>query len=58
MIFVTDIYFSVTKNRQLGWHGFVDSGDAIFDSIKEMAEMKMLPTPVQTDNFNIHYQGY
>jgi hypothetical protein len=48
----------VTKNRKLGWHGFVDSSEAIFDSIKEMAEMKMLPTPVKTEDFEIKYHGY
>jgi hypothetical protein len=49
---------SVSKNRQLGWHGFVDSAEGIFDSIKEMADMKMLPKPVRTKNFQIKYHGY
>jgi len=49
---------SVSKNRKLGWHGFVDSADAIFDSINEMVEMKMLPKPVQTENIKVQYYGY
>jgi hypothetical protein len=50
--------FSVSKNRQLGWHGFVDSADGIFDSIREMADMKMVPKPVRINNFEIKYYGY
>jgi hypothetical protein len=48
----------VSKSRQLGWHGFVDSGDAILDTIKELAEMKMVPKLVQTEGFSIKYYGY
>jgi hypothetical protein len=49
---------SVTKNRKLGWNGFVDSVDGVLDSISEMADMKMLPRPVKTDGFEIKYHGY
>ncbi|KAK1759073.1 NAD(P)-binding protein [Echria macrotheca] len=49
---------SVTKNRKLGWHGFVDSAEGIFDSIKEMAEMKMVPMPIKTQDIEVSYHGY
>jgi hypothetical protein len=50
--------YSTTKNRKLGWHGFVDSNEGIFDSIKEMADMKMVPKPTKTADFDIKYHGY
>ncbi|KAI1620680.1 hypothetical protein EDD37DRAFT_569297 [Exophiala viscosa] len=34
---------SMNKNRQLGWHGFVDTKDAIKQVIIEMAELHMVP---------------
>ena len=31
---------NMDKSRKLGWHGHVDTRDAIFDSITELAELK------------------
>jgi hypothetical protein len=36
----------------------VDSGDAIFDSLKEMAEMKMVPQLKPVEDAKIKYHGY
>ena len=48
---------SVSKNRKLGWHGFVDSAEAILDCIKEMADMKMVPRPIQTKDIKVRHHG-
>jgi len=34
---------SMDKSRKLGWHGYVDTKDAIFETITELAELKMVP---------------
>ncbi|OCK82028.1 hypothetical protein K432DRAFT_433754 [Lepidopterella palustris CBS 459.81] len=49
---------SMNKSRKLGWHGFVDTDDGIFDAIQEMAAMKMLPPVEKQDNLAIKYCGY
>jgi hypothetical protein len=49
---------SVTKNRQLGWNGFVDTNEGIFTTIRRMSASKMIPPPVKTESFDVHYIGY
>jgi hypothetical protein len=49
---------SVSKNRKLGWNGFVDSTDGILDAIVELADLKMIPRPVKTTDFEFSYHGY
>lgn len=34
---------SMDRNRKLGWHGFVDTKDAIKQVINEMADLQMVP---------------
>ncbi|KAI9853125.1 MAG: hypothetical protein M1824_001538 [Vezdaea acicularis] len=34
---------SMDKSRKLGWNGYVDSKDAILDTIHELAKLKMVP---------------
>jgi hypothetical protein len=34
---------SMIKARKLGWTGFVDTSESVFDMYKEMASLKMLP---------------
>ncbi|MCJ1382511.1 hypothetical protein MMC17_005624 [Xylographa soralifera] len=34
---------SMDKSRKLGWHGYVDTKDAIFETITKLAELKMVP---------------
>jgi hypothetical protein len=31
------------KSRKLGWHGFVDTYESIFVTLKELAEIGLLP---------------
>ncbi|KAF2121039.1 hypothetical protein BDV96DRAFT_610024 [Lophiotrema nucula] len=49
---------SMGKNRKLGWHGYVDSYDAIFEAITKLEEMKMLPAFLGQRQSPIHYHGY
>jgi hypothetical protein len=37
------LYFSADKARSMGWHGHVNSEEAIFAVLKEFEEMKMTP---------------
>ena len=48
----------MNKSRKLGWHGFVDTKEGIFDAIQEMADLKMLPPLEKTDGGEIKYHGY
>ena len=49
---------SMGKSRKLGWHGYVDSYDAIFETIKELAELKMVPPISGGKAGEINYVGY
>ena len=33
----------MNKARKMGWHGFVDSNDAIKEVLGEFADLKMIP---------------
>jgi hypothetical protein len=35
--------YSMTKGRKLGWHGYVDSLEAIRTVIEEFADLRMVP---------------
>ncbi|KAF2103160.1 hypothetical protein NA57DRAFT_31530, partial [Rhizodiscina lignyota] len=48
----------VTKSRQLGWNGFVDTNEGMFATIEEMASMKLVPPSVKSKDFEIKYIGY
>jgi hypothetical protein len=37
------IYFSTDKARSLGWHGHVNSSEAIIDVFRDFEKIKMLP---------------
>ncbi|MCJ1391219.1 hypothetical protein MMC18_004081 [Xylographa bjoerkii] len=37
---------SMDKSRKLGWHGYVDTKDAIFETITGLSELKMVPPMV------------
>lgn len=34
---------SMDKSRKLGWHGFVDSSEALLEVFKDLAKLKMIP---------------
>jgi hypothetical protein len=34
---------TMNKARKMGWHGFVDSNDAILEVLGEFADLKMVP---------------
>ena len=36
--------FSPDKARKLGWHGFVDSCDALRETFVDLAKLKMIPS--------------
>lgn len=38
---------SMDKSRKLGWNGFVDTKDAIRDTLDGLAELKMVPSLLQ-----------
>ncbi|PPJ55560.1 hypothetical protein CBER1_05367 [Cercospora berteroae] len=47
------LLFSMDKSRKLGWHGFVDSSEAILDGFKDFAKLKMIPpVPLARVSFN------
>lgn len=37
---------SMNKARFLGWNGFVDSTEGVFEAFSEMSKLGMLPPPV------------
>lgn len=39
----TSLDLTMNKARKMGWHGFVDSNDAILEVLAEFGELKMLP---------------
>ena len=46
-------FLSADKSRKLGWHGFVDSCEALLEVFDEFAHLKMVPpVPKVTVNFN------
>ena len=48
------------KSRKLGWCGYVDSHEAILETIGELEVLKMLP-PIKMEEMkaeSIHYRGY
>lgn len=47
------LLLSTDKSRKLGWHGFVDSSEAILDVFKDFATLKMIPpVPLMHVSFN------
>ena len=34
---------SMDKSRKLGWHGFVDSSEALLEVFDDFAKLKMIP---------------
>jgi hypothetical protein len=49
---------SIGKSRKLGWHGYVDSHEAIFATINELAQLKMVPPVPKSFEQEISYVGY
>lgn len=49
---------SIGKSRKLGWHGFVDSHEAIYEAIGELAELKMVPPIPNEFDRVIEWHGY
>ena len=43
---MANINLSMNKARLMGWTGFVDTTEAIFQTFSEMNKLKMLPPPV------------
>lgn len=39
----TSLDLTMNKARKMGWHGFVDSNEAIKEVLKEFVELRMLP---------------
>ncbi|CAK4031005.1 hypotheticalsprotein [Lecanosticta acicola] len=37
------LLFSMDKSRKLGWHGFVDSSEAMLDVFRDFAKLQMIP---------------
>lgn len=35
--------FSMSKARKLGWHGFVDTEECIYEALEDFVKLKMLP---------------
>jgi hypothetical protein len=46
------------KSRKLGWHGYVDSHEAIYATINDLAELKMVPPVPKAFGQRVHYAGY
>ncbi|CZT25122.1 uncharacterized protein RCC_10851 [Ramularia collo-cygni] len=47
------LLFSMDKSRKLGWHGFVDSSEAMLDTFQDFAKLKMVPPiPMTRVSFN------
>ena len=46
------------KSKKLGWHGYVDSHEAIFETIKQLADLKMVPSVAKPTEGSIRYYGY
>lgn len=45
--------FSMDKSRKLGWHGFVDSSEAMLEVFNDFAKLKMIPpVPMAKVSFN------
>lgn len=41
------------KSRKLGWHGFVDSSEAMLEVFQDLAKLKMIPpVPLINVSFN------
>ncbi|KIW13409.1 hypothetical protein PV08_08597 [Exophiala spinifera] len=49
---------SMGKSRELGWHGYVNSHAAIFQTISELAELKMVPPIPNKFDQVVKYVGY
>jgi hypothetical protein len=41
------LLFSPDKARKLGWHGYVDSCDALKETFDDLAKLKMVPPMAQ-----------
>ena len=48
----------MNKNKKLGWHGFVDSGDSFLATFEELADLKMIPPFKVSDKLEVKYTGY
>lgn len=49
---------SMAKSRKLGWHGFVDSYDALIKTFEELSALKLIPPFEKPKSLNIKYVGY
>lgn len=49
---------SVGKSRKLGWHGYVDSHEALYEAIQGLAELGMVPPVPKAVNQPVKYHGY
>ena len=50
----------MTQSRKRGWNGIISTEDALFETIKGLTQLKMLP-PVTLNNVEkdkIKYHGY
>lgn len=53
LVALADAVFSMDKSRKLGWHGFVDSSEAMLDVFQDFAKLKMVPPiPMTRVSFN------
>jgi hypothetical protein len=48
----------MNKSRKLGWNGFVDTGEGILSTIKELGELKMAPPFEMPAEIDVKYLGY
>ncbi|KAK5050884.1 hypothetical protein LTR84_003443 [Exophiala bonariae] len=49
---------SVGKSRKLGWHGYVDSHEALYEAIEGLVNLEMVPPIPNADSQSIKYHGY
>jgi hypothetical protein len=46
------------KSRKLGWHGFVDTREAIFETLTELSKLKMIPRVFAKRAAGVKFVGY
>jgi hypothetical protein len=49
---------SMCKSRKLGWHGYVDNHEALFQAMQQLAELKMVPPMAGQLGHELSYHGY
>jgi hypothetical protein len=46
------------RSRKLGWHGFVDTREAMFESLTELCRLGMIPAMFEKSGRGMEYVGY